>query len=214
MKNHVNLLPTEIRRLSLGAKLLNNWYLCSILVVVIGLVAVIPYRASQFSLDHSIAEISPIAQKSISYESQLQEVRTHITRLDHLALTHANMSGKYPPLAALAVLSNFTAQHRNQIQVISLHYSSRYFPTLKDLPADIVELSEKKGEELAAAPVDANAFHGDLTIKAKLTQPSLASLLLSSLKASKLFRDVQLAKHTVDREVETYSSLIEVTCKF
>jgi hypothetical protein len=214
MKNHVNLLPLEIRRLSLAAKLVNNWYLFSVLVVVTGLLAVIPYRANQRSLDHLIAEMSPVALKSMSYESQLQDIHSHINRLDQLVLTHNKMRGKHPPLAALSVLSNFAARHRNQVQLISVTYNSRYFPTLNELPLHIAQLADTNEEDSVVVPIDTNASHGDLTIKAKLAQPSLATQLLASLKDSKLFRDVQLAKHTADREIDAYSSLIEITCKF
>lgn len=195
--------------------MLRRWYLLTIAVVVIGLLAVVPYSAMQQQTIRRIEEITPIAHRSIQLEKELARVRNQIVRIDQSRSHHLSMTGRYPPLAALAVVSEFCSRHPNAIRIASFDYSNSRFPLRDELPPDVLKNAELDPNVPISPPAAApDGTVGTLIIKAHLNDPALATALLGALKASKLFKDVALMNHNVDREDQAYSSSIDLTCKF
>ena len=195
--------------------MLRRWYLLTIAIVVLGLLAVVPYGAVQQQTARRIDEITPIAQRSIQLEKELANVRSQISRLDQARSHHLSMTGHYPPLAALSVVSEFCSRHPNAIRIASFDYSNSRFPRRDELPPDILKNAELDPSVPVSPPaVTPDGTVGTVIIKAHLNDPALATALLGALKASKLFKDVALMNHNVDREDQTYFSSIDLTCKF
>jgi hypothetical protein len=99
--------------------------------------------------------------------------------------------------------------------VFPWYYTNQRFPKREDLPKDILFLVEETTpQHTPVATQSPSDTTGLVIIRAKLTDPALATTLLGTLKSSKLFKEVQLINHNVDREEESYISTIELTCKF
>lgn len=215
MKAYVNLLPTEIRRRSLSIQLRRCWFKTAVTLLILGLLSLIPYRATQNWLHHQVLDLQPIAEKSFVFQQQLDSLRRETYRIQSAQSQHLSMTGRYPPLAALVTLSEFCARHSKSIQILSFDYNYNRFPKREELPADILgEEDNLETKQNLVVSQSSNDPLGTLTIRAKLTDPALATDLLSHLKASKLFKEVTLLNHNVDRENEVYSSSIDLTCKF
>jgi hypothetical protein len=215
MKAYVNLLPPEIRRRSLSIHLRRCWYKLAIALLILGLLSLIPYRATQKWLHHQVLELQPIAKKSFVLQQKLDTLRRETYRIQSAQSQHLSMTGRYPPLAALVTLSEFCARHPKSIQILSFDYSYNRFPKREELPADILGQEDDAAiKQNMAASQTSNDPLGTLTIRAELTDPALATDLLSHLKATKLFKEVTLLNHNVDRENEIYSSSIDLACKF
>lgn len=215
MKPYVNLLPADIRRHSSSIKMLRRWYSLSIAIVVIGILLVSPYQASRQVLSNQIFEVIPAAHRSQLVERKLDELNLQINRMNLARNQHISMTGQFPPLASLAVVSEFCARHPNSIQITSIDYTNNRFPKREDLPRDILDLAdETQTQPTNTTPQSPTDNLGTIVIRAKLTDPALATTLLGALKASNLFKEVTLMNHNVDREQETYTSSIDLTCKF
>jgi len=215
MKTYVNLLPTEIRRRSFSIQLRRCWYKTAIALLILGLLLLIPYRVTQTWLNHQVLELQPIAKRSSGLQQKLDSLRRETYRIQSVQSQHLSMTGRHPPLAALVTLSDFCARHPKSIHILSFDYSYNRFPKREELPADILKQEDDTAiKQNIVVSQTSNDPLGSLNIRAMLTEPALATDLLNHLKATKLFKDVTLLNHNVDRENEVYSSSIDLTCKF
>jgi len=215
MMSYVNLVPPDIRKQAFSRKMLRRWHIIALATLVIGILLASPYQASKQALTYQILELAPTAHRSQLIEKQLQDLGLKINRIDLARNRHASMTGQYPPLASIAVVSEFCARHPGSIQIIAFDYTNNRFPKREDLPSDILELSEDTPPPpVSPTTQPTEELLGTVVVRAKLSDPALATTLLGTLKASKLFKEVTLIKHNVDREDESYSSTIDLTCKF
>lgn len=215
MKPYVNLVPAEVKRQCASIKMLRRWYLITIAILVMGVILVCPYQAKIQVMSQQIFEIVPAAHRSQRVERQVSELTELINRMNVARNQHLAMTGQFPPLAGISVVSEFCSRHPDTIQITSIDYTNNRFPKREDLPADILaageEVKPQNTNVTTAGPTENN---GLLIIRAKLTDPVLASTLLGTLKSSKLFKEVKLLNHNVDREDESYISTIELNCSF
>lgn len=215
MKPYVNLLPTDIQRHSLSMKMSRRWYLLTIGILIIGILALLPYQSAQKSVLAQIHDALPLASRSITIEEKLNNIREKINHTHSVHKQHLVMTGQYPPLAALAVLSEFSSSHPKSIQVSIFDYTNVRFPKREDLPRDVIESAESiVSNKPAVTPQSPADGLCTLVIQAKLKDPTLATALIGKLKASKIFKEVTLLNHSVDREADSYLSTIDLTCKF
>lgn len=215
MKPYVNLVPTDIRRQVNSIKMLRRWYLLTIALVAFGIVLACPSQASRQVLMQEIYEATPAANRSQHVAKQLDKLSQQINRMHGARFQHLAMTGQYPPLAVFSVVSEFCSRHPDSIQITSIEYTNDRFPKREDLPPDILKQVEETADPTAAAPAQPPATaSGTVVVRAKLTDPALATTLLAALKSSKLFKEVTLMNHNVDREEGSYTSSIDLTCKF
>lgn len=215
MKPYVNLIPAEIKRQCASFKMLRRWYLLTIAALIIGILLACPSQAKHQLLSQQIFEVAPAAHRSRLVERQLVALTQQIDRMNVARNQHLAMTGQFPPLASISLVSEFCSQHPHSIQITSIDYANNRFPKREDLPQDILSLVEETtnppNNVATQSPADSA---GLVIIRAKLTDPALATTLLGTLKSSKLFKEVKLINHNVDREEESYISTIELTCKF
>ena len=207
MKNHVNFLPQEIQRRCAGQRMLQRYYWLTILFFLGGVATSLPYYSAEQSTLRELESNLATAQKSIAIEAQLTKVNENIRDLQLLVNRHQQLIGQHPPLASLAVLSEFVAKHRDSVQITNLSYDNSYLPNY----------SGDSNPSVAPTPSPTNgpeSTKGKIVIKARLLDPSLATTFIDTLKNSKRFKDVQLVSHSVDHQSDSYLSEIDLTCTF
>lgn len=207
MKNHVNFVPQEIQQRSVGLRMLQRYYWLTILLFLGGIATSLPYYSAEQSTLRELDSNLATAQKSIAIEAQLTKINQNIRDLQLLVNRHQQLIGQHPPLASLAVLSEFVAKHKDSVQITNLSYDNSYLPNYS-------------GDSNSTAPPTPNPTNGQestkgkIGIKARLLDPSLATTFIDTLKNSKRFKDVQLVSHSVDHQSDSYLSEIDLTCTF
>jgi|694.fasta_scaffold02075_9 hypothetical protein len=207
MKNHVNFLPQEIQQRCAGMRMLQRYYWFTILLFLGGIATALPYYSAQQSTLRELESNLATAQKSIAIEAQLNKVNQNISDLQLLVNRHQQLIGQHPPLASLAVLSEFVSKHKDSVQITTMSYDNSYIPSY----------SSNSNATVTSTPNPSNgpeSTKGKIVIKARLLDPSLATTFIDTLRNSKRFKDVQLVSHSVDHQSDSYLSEIDLTCTF
>lgn len=207
MKNHVNFLPQEIQQRCAGLRMRQRFYWLSILLFIGGIATALPYYSAEQSTLRELESNLATAQKSLAIETQLIKVNQNIKELQLLVNRHHELIGRHPPLASLAVLSEFVSKHKDSVQITTLSYENSYLP-ISSSNSNSTPPSTPNPSSGPESP------KGKIVIKARLLDPSLATTFIDTLRNSKRFKDVQLISHSVDHQSDSYLSEIDLTCAF
>jgi hypothetical protein len=199
---HVNLLPGAFRRQLLVRRCLNSWIIVwgacaalSLSAVAVKYQTLVSERKVMAEMEARAAPIRQVMTDSVALKRQLDDQRQRVDRL------HA-LSPNDKSLSLLSVLS--TRAHvlsgRLQVRRFALQHSTAPQPSTA---------------VTAGAPTDHKTVAaGQMILEAVAEDDGIVASFLHSLRAAKVFRDVELKSCTQWGKVDDNQRKFDVICTF